>query len=185
MRKLIYAINLTLDGCFDHTKAIPSEELHEYFTNLIRDSDLLVYGRVTYELMVPFWPDIAKKQSMSKVSNEFATTFDSVAKVVFSKSLETSDPNTRIVRTDLKEEILRLKQQQGKNMLLGGVSLPSKLIKLDLVDEFYFVIHPVIAGGGRRLMEGIAMPESLQLQLVDSKTIKPGHVAHHYVKRTL
>jgi dihydrofolate reductase len=184
MRKLIYGINLTLDGCFDHTKGIPSEEIHIYFTDLIRDSGLLVYGRITYELMVPFWPDIAKNQSMSKVSNEFARVFDSVPKVVFSKSLESADRNTRIVRTDLKDEILRLKQEPGKDMLLGGVALPSKLIELGLVDEFYFVIHPVIAGGGRRLMEGIHLPESLQLELVDSKTIKPGCVANHYVKRS-
>src|SRR5579872_1213190 len=139
MRKLIYAINLSIDGCFDHTKMLPSEEIHEYFGQLIRDADLLVYGRITYELMVPFWPDVARSHSMSKTSNDFADAFDSVNKVVFSKSLgKVEDRRSSIVRGNLKDEILRLKQEKGGNILVGGVDLPSQLIALDLVDEFLF-----------------------------------------------
>jgi dihydrofolate reductase len=183
MGKLIYAINLSIDGCFDHTKMIPNEEIHDFFAQLIRDADLLVYGRITYELMVPFWPDIAKSHSMSKTSNDFADAFDAVEKVVFTKSLErVDDRKSRIVRGDLKDEILALKQEKGGNILVGGVDLPSQLIALGLVDEFLFVVHPVITGGGRRLMEGFPLPEGKGLTLVDTTVLRSGHVALRYVK---
>src|SRR5215813_6183047 len=139
MRKLIFAINITLDGCCDHIKQVADDETHEYFTQLLRDVDLLVYGRKTYQLMVPFWPEVAKNQSMTKALNEFALAFDAIDKVVFSRTLDSvEDRNSRIVRTDLHDEILKLKQQEGKNILTGGVSLPSQLIELDLVDEYIF-----------------------------------------------
>src|SRR5579863_3179578 len=102
MRNLIFAINTTLDGCCDHTKQMADDETHEYFTRLMRDVDLLAFGRKTYELMVPFWPEVARNQSMSKASNEFARTFDSIQKIVFSRILDrVEDKNTRIVRTNL------------------------------------------------------------------------------------
>src|SRR5580658_3327216 len=115
MRKLIYAINLTIDGCFDHTKVIGSEAMLEYWTQVLRRADLLVYGRVTYQLMVPYWPDVAKSRSMPTVGNDFANTFNSLDKVVFSRSLEgAEDKKTRIINTDLHDEMLKLKQEQGK-----------------------------------------------------------------------
>jgi dihydrofolate reductase len=95
MRKLIFAINITLDGCCDHTKQIGDEETHEYFTHLMREVDLLVFGRKTYQLMVPFWPEVAKNQSMTKASNEFARTFDSINKIVFSRSLDRAEDRIR------------------------------------------------------------------------------------------
>ena len=184
MRNVIYAINITLDGCCDHTKAIADEELLGHYTELLGDVDLFVYGRKTYELMVPYWPDIAKNQSETKAENEFARAFDSIDKVVFSRSLESADGNTRIVRTKLPEEILKLKQEQGKNILVGGVGIPSQLIELGLVDEYRFVVNPIIAGEGRRLMEGVSTPERLQLKLVDSEIFKSGCVAHRYLKQS-
>ena len=184
MRNLIFDINITLDGCCDHTKGIADAEMHEYFTHLVRDADLLVFGRKTYELMVPFWPEVAKSQSMTKASNEFARTFDSINKIVFSRSLDSAeDRNTRIVRTSLHDEILKLKQEQGKNILIGGVSIPSQLIELGLVDEYRFVVSPIVAGEGRRLLEGVSLRERLQLKLVDSKVFKSGCVALRYVKQ--
>ena len=184
MRKLIFAINTTLDGCVDHTKQIADEETHEYFTHLMRDVDLLVFGRKTYQLMVPFWPEVAKNQSMTRASNEFARTFDGISKIVFSRSLDgAEDRNTRIVRTNLRDEILKLKQEQGKNILVGGVDLPSQLIQLGLVDEYLFVVGPVIAGEGRRLLEGVSLPEKLQLKLVESKIFKSGCIALRYLKQ--
>jgi dihydrofolate reductase len=115
MRNVIYAINITLDGCCDHTKMIPDEELFEYSTHLVRDADLLVFGRKTYQLMVPYWPDVAKNPSETQADIEFGKTFVSKNKIVFSQSLESAeDKNTRIVRTNLKDEILRLKQEPGK-----------------------------------------------------------------------
>jgi dihydrofolate reductase len=179
----LFAINTTLDGCVDHAKQFADDETHEYFTDLMREGDLLVFGRITYELMVPFWPEVAKNQSMSKASNEFARTFDSINKIVFSRSLNSvEDKNTRIVRTNLHDEILKLKQEQGTNILVGGVSIPSQLIKLGLVDEYRFVIGPIVAGEGRRLLEGVSLPERLQLKLVESKIFKSGCVALRYLK---
>src|SRR5947209_6728673 len=111
MRNVIFGINITLDGCCDHTRQIADDETHEYFTRIMREADLLVYGRKTYQLMVPFWPEVAKNQFMSKAENEFAQAFDSIHKVVFSRTLDSAeDKNTRIVRTNLRDEILRLKQ---------------------------------------------------------------------------
>ena len=184
MRNLIFAINITLDGCCDHTKQIADDETHEYFTQLMREADLQVFGRKTYQLMVPFWPEVAKNQSMTKASNEFARTFDSINKIVFSRSLDRAeDRNTRIVRTNLHDEILKLKQEQGKNILIGGVSIPSQLIELGLVDEYRFVVSPIVAGEGRRLLEGVSLRERLQLKLVESKILKSGCVALRYLKQ--
>ncbi|MGC1582122.1 MAG: dihydrofolate reductase family protein [Candidatus Acidiferrales bacterium] len=185
MRNVIYAINVTLDGYFDHTNGIPDDEAMEYYTQLLRDVDLLAFGRKTYQLMVPYWPDIAKSHSETKADNEFADAFDSINKIVFSRSLESAEgQNTKIVRTNLRDEILKLKQEQGKNILIGGVDIPSQLIGLGLVDEYYFVVQPIIAGKGRRLLEGMSLPEKLQLKLVESKIFKTsGCVALHYMKQ--
>jgi dihydrofolate reductase len=184
MRNLIFAINITLDGCCDHTKQVADEETHEYFTHLLREIDLLVFGRITYQLMVPFWPEVAKNQNMTKASNEFARTFDAIKKIVFSRSLNRAeDKNTRIVRTNLRDEILRLKQEQGKNILVGGVDVPSQLIELGLVDECRFVVGPIIAGEGRRLLEDVSLRERLQLKLLESKIFKSGCVALRYSKQ--
>jgi len=184
MRNLIFAINITLDGCVDHTKGVADDETHEYFTDLLREVDLLVYGRKTYELMVPFWPEVAKNQSMTKALNEFAEAFDSINKIVFSRTLDgAEDKNTRVVRTDLHDEILKLKQEEGKDILTGGVSLPSQLIELGLVDEYRFVVGPIVVGEGRRLLDGVSLPESLQLRLVESKFFKSGCVALRYLKQ--
>jgi dihydrofolate reductase len=98
------------------------------------------------------------------------------------KSLETVGV-VRDVRTNLRDEILKLKQEQGKNILIGGVDIPSQLIELGLVDEYRFVVQPIIAGEGRRLLEGISLPEKLQLKLVESKILKSGSVALHYLKQ--
>jgi dihydrofolate reductase len=183
MRNVIFAINITLDGCCDHTTMIADEEIHEYFTHLMRDVDLLVFGRKTYQLMVPFWPDVAKNQSQTKAMNEFARAFDSMNKIVFSQSLDSGEGNTRIVRTKLPDEILKLKQEQGKNILIGGVAVPSQLIELGLVDEYHFVVQPIVAGEGRRLLEGVSLRERLQLKLVESKIFKSGCVALRYLKQ--
>jgi dihydrofolate reductase len=184
MRKLIYAINITLDGCVDHTKQGADEETLEYFMQLLREVDLQVFGRKTYQLMVPYWPDVAKDPSSTKADKEFADAFDSIGRVVFSRSLDSAeDRNTRIVRSNLRDEILKLKQEQGKNILVGGVDIPSQLIELRLVDEYRFVVRPIIAGEGRRLMEGVSLPEKLQLKLVETKIFKSGSVALHYVKQ--
>jgi len=184
MRKLIYAINITIDGCCDHTKQFVDEETFEYFTHLMREVDLQVFGRKTYQLMVPYWPEVLKNESETKADTEFARAFDSINKIVFSRSLDgAEDKNTRIVRTNLREEILKLRQEQGKNILVGGVSIPSQLIELGLVDEYRFVVGPILAGEGRRLLEGVNLKEKLQLKLAESKIFKSGCVALCYLKQ--
>jgi dihydrofolate reductase len=184
MRKVIYTINTTLDGYLDHTNGVPDEELMEYFTDLVRDADLFVYGRKTYELMVPYWPDVAKSDSETKVDKDFAEAFVSKKKVVFSRSLATSEAgDTRIVRANLRDEVLKLKQEPGKNILVGGVDIPSQLIARGLVDEFRFVVMPILAGQGKRLFEGIGL-EKLRLKLVESTTFKSsGSVLLRYLKQ--
>jgi dihydrofolate reductase len=180
MRKLVYAINTTLDGCCDHTKFGPDEEAFEYVTYLMREAGTLVYGRKTYELMVPYWPDAAKEDP----SDEFAQAFDAVEKiVVFSRSLDSSEgEKTRIVRTNLHDEIIKLKQEQGKNIMTGGVTIPLQLAELGLIDEYIFLVHPIVLGEGRRVFEGIDLQEKLQLTLVEAKTFRSGSVALRYLK---
>src|SRR5215471_17124037 len=183
MRNVIFAINVTLDGCCDHTKVIPDDEVFEYFTGLTLEADLQVFGRKTYELMVPYWPDIAKDQSATKADKDFARAFDSINKIVFSRSLDSAeDRNTRIVRGNLRDEMLKLKQERGKNILVGGVDIPSQLIELGLVDEYRFVVQPIVAGEGRRLLDRVSLRERLQLKLVESKIFKSGCVALRYLK---
>jgi len=184
MRNVIFAINITLDGCCDHTKQFVDEEQLEYFSRLTLEADLQVFGRKTYQLMVPYWPEVLKSQSETKADTEFAQAFVSINKIVFSRTLDSAeDRNTRIVRTDLRDEILKLKQEQGKNILVGGVDIPSQLIELGLVDEYRFVVGPIVAGEGRRLLEGVSLRERLQLKLVESKIFKSGCVALRYLKQ--
>ncbi len=188
MRKVIFAINTSLDGCCDHTKFFPDEETMAYFTRLTRDADTLLYGRKTYQLMVPYWPDLAKNASVQndrKVDIDFARAFDFVKKIiVFSKSLDSvEEEKTRIVRTGLQDEILKLKQEQGKNILTGGVNIPTQLAALGLIDEYRFVVHPIVAGEGKRLFEGINLQEKLRLKLVESTVFKSGCVALRYLKQ--
>jgi dihydrofolate reductase len=184
MRNLVYAINLTIDGCLDHTKVDGGDEILEYFTDLMQDFDLFVYGRITFQLMVPYWPDVARNHTgPTNPANEFAKAFDSINKLVFSHSLDkVEDKNSRVARNNLRDEILHVKQGQGKKIMVGGVDLPAQLIELGLVDEFYFVVHPVIAGEGRRLFASGNLPERLKLKLVESKSLKSGSVALHYLK---
>jgi dihydrofolate reductase len=184
MRNVIFAINLSLDGCCDHTKLSADDQTLEYFMDLMRGVDLQVFGRKTYQLMVPYWPDVAKDQSATKADREFAEAFDSIDKLVFSRSLDSVEAgNTRIVRTNLRDEITKLKQEPGKNILVGGVDVPSQLIELGLVDEYRFVVLPILAGEGRRLLEGVNLRERLQLKFVESKIFKSGSVALRYVKQ--
>jgi dihydrofolate reductase len=183
MRNLIFAINTTLDGCCDHTKLGGYEDIHDYYTQLLQDVDLFVYGRKTYQLMVPFWPDVAKNHSgATKAMNDFAQAFASIPVVVFSQSLDRAEGNnTRIVRENLQDEILKLKQEPGKNILTGGVSIPSQLIELDLVDEYRFLVQPAVVGEGRRLLEGVSLEK--KLKLAESKIFESGCVALRYLKQ--
>ena len=185
MRKLIFGINLTIDGCCDHTKGTGNDEVHEYFAQLMRNTDTLLYGRKTYELMAPYWPDVAKdKSGPTKAINDFADAFASIDNIVVcSRTLNKVGKNTSIISGNLEEEILKLKLQPGGNISTGGVDIPSQLITLGLVDEYHIVVQPIVAGAGRRFLDDTDLPESLQLKLVDSKVFESGHVALKYIKQ--
>ena len=185
MRKVIFDINLSIDGCCDHTKMSGSDEIFEYFVDYFQDVDMHFFGRKTYQLMVPFWPEIAQNRSgTTKAMNDFALAFDAVDKiVVFSRTLEKVEgKNTRIVRTSPKDELLKLKQEEGKNITIGGLELLSQLIDTGLIDEYRFIIHPVVVGEGRRLLDGTSLQEKLQLKFVDSTTFKSGCIVLRYLK---
>jgi dihydrofolate reductase len=181
MRKVVFAINITIDGYCGHESMIAADdELQAYFTVFLRDSDVEIFGRNTYQLMYPYWHDVAVNQSETKALNEFASAYDAIPKIVFSTSLKSVEwNNTTLMRSDLREEILKLKQQPGKNISIGGLNIGSQVAQWDLIDEYHFVVHPVIAWKGPRLFEaGGEHP----LELLGSKTFESGAVALHYKK---
>jgi dihydrofolate reductase len=164
---------------------IADEELHEYYTKLLRNASLLIFGRITYQLMVPYWPDVAKNQAATGAIKDFARVFDSLDKVVFSTTLKSVGGNTtRIVRENLAEEVLALKQQPGKDICISGLSIASQLSERGLIDEYRFVVNPVIAGKGPRLFEAANPQGRLLLDFIGSETFRSGVVALHYRKHT-
>ncbi len=180
MRKVIFAINITIDGYCGHETGIADDELHEYFTRLLQDSGVDIFGRNTYHLMYPYWHDVAVNQSETKTINEFARTFDFMPKIVFSTTLKSVEwNNTTLLRSNLREEIIKLKQQPGKSIFIGGLNIASQVAEWNLIDEYHFVVHPIIAGKGPRLFQSV---ENLKLNLVGSKTFRSGVVALHYKK---
>src|SRR5688572_11851985 len=185
MRKGVVGINVTLDGGWDHTQMIGDDGLDGYFTGLLRNSGIEIFGRNTYNLMYPYWHDVAMNQSETEVTNEFARTFDSIPKIVFSTTLKSVEwNNTTLLRSNLQEEIMKLKQQPGKDISIGSISIASQLTQLGLIDEYHFVVHPIIAGKGPRLFESDGLKERLQLELAGSKQFRSGVIALHYKKRS-
>ena len=130
--------------------------------------------------MYPYWHEVAVNQSETKVINEFARTFDSIPKIVFSTTLKSVEwNNTTLLHSNLREEVMKLKQQPGKNISIGSLNIASQVARWNLIDEYHFVVHPIIAGKGPRLLESV---QSLTLHLVGSKTFHSGVVALHYKK---
>lgn len=182
MRTVTFGMNISLDGCCDHTLFNPSEEVHDYFTQMLNEVDLIVYGRIMYELMFPYWSDVAKNQSGTDDENRFAERLTAIDKVVMSRTLDKVEENTRIVRSNPTEELFKLKQQRGKKISVDSVSLLPELITAGLIDEFHLVVHPVMVGKGRQLIDGGSLQETLTLKLVDTIVFKSGSVALHYLK---
>ena len=178
MRKLIAAINTTLDGICDHTAGLPDEEIHQYYTELLSQGDAILYGRTTYQLM-EFWRTLLDNPSEEKSMNDFATAIDKIPKIVFSHTLKSMDWNSAtIAKRDLKETVLELKQQSGKNILVGSRSLIIQLMKLNLIDEYQLCIHPVVAGSGLPLFEDIN--DRTILKLIKTKSFSGGAVTLYY-----
>jgi dihydrofolate reductase len=183
MRTVTFGINISLDGYCDQTLFKPSEEVHAYFTSMMNEVDLIVFGRIMYQLMFPYWADVAKDQSGSADENKFAQRLTAIDKVVISRSLDNVEDNTRIVRSNPVEELLKLKQQPGRKISVDSVSLLPELITAGLIDEFHLVVHPVMVGRGRQLLDGGSLQENLDLKLVDTIVFKSGCVALHYLNQ--
>lgn len=184
MRKVSFCINISLDGYCDYTLGEPSEELMEYFADMMDDVDLLFYGRVMYQLMFPYWSDVAKNQSGSPAEIRFAERLVAINKVVMSRTLtNVEESNTTLVNEDPAGEVRKLKQQPGKTISIDTVSMLPELIAANLVDEFHIVIHPVIAGGGRHLLDAGSLQQNFKLSLVNTRTFENGCIALYYRRR--
>src|SRR5688500_6973690 len=137
MRKLIAAINITLDGFCDHTAMMADDEIHEHYNELLRNADTLIYGRITYQLMENYWPSVVKNPTGNQPMDDFAVLIDNISKIVFSHTLQHVDwKNTTLKKEIIKKEIEELKQQAGKNILVGSPGSIVALTQLDLVDEY-------------------------------------------------
>ena len=182
MRKIVAAINMTLDGFCDHTAIIPDEEMHQHYADLLSNSDTILYGRITYQLM-QYWQTVVKNPTGEKATDYFALVIDNVPKIVFSRTLKSVDwESARLATKGIKEEVLELKQSgngKSKDILVGSPSLIVELTKLNLIDEYQLCVHSVIAGGGLPLFKNIN--EKTNLKLVKTKTLAFGAIVLNYV----
>lgn len=178
MKKIIAAINMTIDGNCDHTAGIPDEETHKHYADLLRSTDTILYGRITYQLM-EFWPTLVKNPSGEKSMDDFALAMDKVQKIVFSNTLKNLDwHSAKLANQSLEKEVLELKNQSGKDVFVGSRSLIIQLMNLNLIDELQLCIHPVVAGNGLSLFE--KLNERTHFKLIKTKTFSGGAVILFY-----
>src|SRR6187551_3222767 len=182
MRPLRYSINVTLDGCCDHRAGVTDEELHRYWAENLSQADALIFGRVTYEMMEAAWRLSTRTVAMPEWTEPFARTIDAAKKYVVSSTLDRVDWNAELVRGDLGTAVRQLKQQPGKGLFTGGVTLPLALAELGLIDEYEFVVHPRVTGHGPTLFAGLSKP--IDLKLVSRLELASGAVALRYEPRT-
>jgi len=181
MRPLRYTINVTLDGCCDHT-AIPADEaLHRHAIGNLERADALIFGRVTYTMMETAFRPAVQTEARPEWTDPFARTIDAARKYVVSRTLDRVDWNAELLRGDLADAIRRLKRQPGKGLLVGGVTLPLALAELDLIDEYEFVVHPRLAGHGPTLFAGLS--RHVELTPVGRHEFASGAVALRYEPR--
>ena len=180
MRKLIAAINMTLDGFCDHTALIADDEIHQHYNELLRNTDTLIYGRITYQLMESYWPTVVKNPTGNKPMDEFAVIIDNISKTVFSHTLKNVEwKNVKLAKRNIKEEVLELRQQAGKDILVASRSLIVALLNLNLIDEFQLSVQPIIAGKGLPLFKNIN--DKINLKLLKTKTfISSGSITLYY-----
>jgi len=183
MRKVMFAMNISIDGCYDHTKFGPGEDLMDYFTGLMKETGVIVYGRKTYELMVPFWPEIAETRVGTPDEIAFADAMVLIPKIVLSRTLKTVPENTRIVSENPEGLILELKKQPGKKIAFSSASLLPRMLSVGLIDELYLVVHPVLVGDNKRLFDNFLLPEKHNFQLEHTQQFKSGVIALHYQRK--
>lgn len=182
MRKIIAAINMTLDGVFDHTAGLPDEEIHQHYTELLKEADAILYGRKTYQLM-KYWQTLLENPSDEKSMNDFAMAIDKIPKIVFSHTLKDVEwDSARLSNQAIEEEVLELKQQSGKDILVGSRSLILQLMKRNLIDEYQLCVYPVVSGGGLPLFENIN--DRTILKLLKTKIFKSGAIILYYEPAT-
>lgn len=176
MRPLRYAINVTLDGCCHHEAGLPpDEESMGFWTDEMGRADALIFGRTTYEMMESAWRRPASGQWpdwMTERDTPFAETIDQARKYVVSSTLDDVDWNAELLRGDLGEAVRRLKQEPGEALFVGGVTLPTALADLGLIDEYIFLVHPMLAGHGPTLLGGLR--ERITLDLVERREFRSG-----------
>ena len=170
---------MSLDGFFESSSKkldwfVPDEEFFEYSKDLLRSVDTIIFGRVTYQHMAGYWPAAAKDEIADKMNN--------LPKIVFSRMLEKAEwNNSTLVRTNVAEEITKLKQQPGKDMvILGSATLASSLLPLGLIDEYRVILDPVLIGRGNPLFKGIK--QKLRLKLQKTKLLSSGVIVLYYQK---
>lgn len=179
MRKIIAAINMTLDGFCDHTAGIADEELHQHYTELLSYADALLYGRKTYQLMESYWPSIVKKPTGNKSVDDFAVIMQSIPKIVFSRTMTTVEwENAKLAKNGLEEEVSELMQQPGRDILVGSPSLILALTKLNLIDQYQLCVHPVIIGSGLPLFKDL--DNRIIFKLLKIKTFGSGAIVHYF-----
>ncbi|GAB2662967.1 dihydrofolate reductase family protein [Flavihumibacter cheonanensis] len=178
MNKVIAAINMTLDGVFDHTAVQASEALHQHYFELIDPADVILYGRITYQLM-EYWKTVVAHPTGNKATDAFAVSMDKIEKIVFSRTLNSSNWDTATIADETPEKVVsRLKMQQASTVLIGSRSLLIQLMKFNLVDEFQLCIHPVVAGRGAFLFEQQDWRQSFRL--IKTKTLDSGAIVVYY-----
>ena len=181
MKKLTFSINLTINGFADHTVGIVDADLHNFFSDILDDSDVILFGRKTYQLMESYWPNAWNDSGSKESEKRFADTINPIKKIVFSKTLKKVDwQNSILAEKDLISTVKELKKQNGKPVSVGSISIASQLFRENLIDEFWFAIHPVISRKGPLLFDGIDI--NTELKFVDSKKLNSGVVVLHYHK---
>ena len=182
MRQLRYSINVTLDGCCHHEAGLPpDEESMRYWAAEMQRADALVLGRVTYEMMESAWrrPDTGPWPAwMEDWEIPFAEAIDRSRKHVVSSTLSEVDWNAELVRGDLEQAVRQLKRQPGGSLWVGGVTLPRALAELGLIDEYEFLVQPVLAGHGPTLLAGLR--ERIRLELVERRELRSGSMILRY-----
>ena len=179
MRKLIAAMNMTLDGFCDHTSMSADAEVHQHYTDLLNSGDTIIYGRKTYQLMEDYWPTIIATPTGDRSLDDFAKAIDNITKVVFSNTLKNVTwRNSILAKRSIKEEVLDLKQKPGKDIFVGSPGMIVATMNLGLVDELQLSVHPTIAAKGLSLFEKIK--DRIDLRLLKTKTFGCGAVLFYY-----
>lgn len=179
MGLLTFGINVTLDGCCDHAVGVVDDELHDYFTGLMDEAGAMLWGRTTYELMEGAWPAIARDEAAPRAEREWARKLEAKPKYVASTTRRDYPwANTFHVQGDLREAVQRIKARTPAGVLVGSPRLGAELQRLDLIDEYRLVVHPVLAGRGPRLFDGLAA--SRRLERVSVTALGGGQTAMHF-----